>query len=130
MRTYDGTCLCKKVRFAATVLSEKLLSCQCSYCTMRNLTFVLAQWAHFKIFSGEQHLSEYKANENDFRHLFCTHCGVEPFAYVGQQSDLTLVAINVYSLIELDVQEFKTLRFDCSSVIELDIKYLLPDWRH
>ena len=81
LKTYQGSCHCSKVRFEVEMdLTGQFVACNCSMCGRSGtiLTFVPAE--RFKLISGEDALTDYQFNKKQIHHLFCSKCGIKPFA--------------------------------------------------
>jgi hypothetical protein len=77
------------------------------------LAFTPAENFHLK--SGEQHLTEYLFNKKAIRHLFCSTCGVESFAYGKMPNGSPTVAINVNCLAGVDPRMLESKHVDGKS---------------
>jgi hypothetical protein len=66
----------------------------------------------FHLKSGEQALTEYLFNKKAIRHLFCSTCGVESFAYGKMPDGSPIVAINVNCLDDVDPRSLKSQHVD------------------
>ena len=62
--------------------------------------------------SGEDNLSEYRFNQKVIAHLFCSTCGVEPYAFGKDKMGNPMVAINVRTLDAVDITNLKIAPFD------------------
>ncbi len=113
MTKYQGKCHCGKVVFEVETDLAMVLECNCSHCSVKRLLLNFAPAERFHVLSGEADLTEYRFNKNVIQHLFCSHCGVEPFAR-GQDpaTGAPTVAINVRTLADVDISELKPTPFD------------------
>jgi hypothetical protein len=111
-KTCTGSCHCGAVRFGATLDLSNVIECNCSHCERKGLLLAFTAPAQFTLRSGETDLTEYRFNKKVIQHLFCRHCGVEPFAR-GQMPDGTpMMAINVRCLEGLEIDSLKRKPFD------------------
>ena len=102
MRTYDGGCHCKKVRYRVTTDLASVLECNCSHCAIKGLLLNFVPAEAFTLLSGENELTDYQFNKKMIRHLFCKTCGVESFA-TGEKDGMPMRAVNVRCLDEIDL---------------------------
>lgn len=95
---YEGGCQCGAVHYEVDADLENTLTCNCSRCQRMGFVLAFAPRESFELKSGEDNLTEYLFNKNVIRHLFCTTCGVESFAYGQMPDGSPTVAINVNCL--------------------------------
>ena len=77
------------------------------------LRFVPAD--QFKLVSGADSLTSYRFNTKNINHLFCSVCGIKPFAEgVGPDGSSTR-AVNVRCLDDVDLTTVQTHQFDGKS---------------
>jgi hypothetical protein len=78
------------------------------------LGFVLAftPRQNFHLKSGEDDLTEYLFNKKVIRHLFCSTCGVESFAYGKMPDGAPIAAINVNCLEGVDPRKLNSKHVD------------------
>lgn len=94
---YEGSCHCGAVRFSIrTDLSEpsRLFDCNCSRC--RRLAAIMGSVpaTAFTLHEGESALTPYRFNHHAIEHLFCRHCGVQPFSR-GTNGEVEMVVFNL-----------------------------------
>jgi hypothetical protein len=111
-KSYDGGCHCGKVRYHATTDLKTVISCNCSICSKRGslLTFVPA--SRFTLEKGEDSLTEYQFNKHVIHHMFCSTCGILPFARGTAPDGQEMVAINVRCLDGVDLKALTITEFD------------------
>jgi hypothetical protein len=99
-----GSCHCGKVRYEVAIdLSKPVMSCNCSMCGRSGALLSFVPAPQFTLLSGEDVLRDYQFNKHIVHHLFCSNCGLKPFAR-GQLPDGTpMVAINVRCLEGVDL---------------------------
>lgn len=99
---YEGGCQCGAVAYAVEVDLENTITCNCSRCQRMGFVLAFASEEDFRLHSGEQNLTEYLFNQKSIRHLFCSTCGVESFAYGTMPDGSPTVAVNVNCLSGVD----------------------------
>src|ERR1041384_5162517 len=103
-KLHTGSCHCGKVRFEVTLdLSEPALTCNCSMCGRSGTMLRFVPASAFKLLSGADVLTEYRFNNKVIGHMFCSVCGIKPFAS-GKDKEGETRAINVRCLEDVDVQ--------------------------
>lgn len=95
---YEGSCQCGAVTYQVDVDIDATITCNCSRCQRMGFVLAFAPPENFRLESGEEHLTEYLFNKKTVRHLFCSTCGVESFAYGEMPDHSPMVAINVNCL--------------------------------
>ena len=111
-KKYKGSCQCGAVNYDVDVDIENTITCNCSRCQRQGFVLAFAPLDSFKLNSGEDVLTEYLFNKKQIRHLFCSTCGVESFAY-GQLPDGTaMAAINVNCLEGVDPRALSSTHVD------------------
>ncbi len=95
---YEGGCQCGAVSYEVDVDLDNTITCNCSRCQRMGFVLAFAPLESFQLKSGEDGLTEYLFNNKVIRHLFCSTCGVESFAYGKMPDGTPTVAINVNCL--------------------------------
>jgi hypothetical protein len=108
----QGGCHCKSVRYAVKIdLSKEAIECNCSHCQIKGLLLIFVPKDDFTLTQGEENLTEYRFNTNKIAHMFCKTCGVEPFAYGGDNDGNAMAAINVRSIDDIDLSTVKRMPY-------------------
>ena len=108
MKTYQGGCHCRRVRFEVQQLDlTQSITCNCSICSKRGsiLSFVAAN--QFKLLTDETELNDYQFHKKNLHHLFCKTCGILSFATGSGPDGIKMVAINVRCLDDIDISELQ-----------------------
>ncbi len=95
---YEGSCQCGAVDYEVEIDIDNTLTCNCSRCQRMGFVWAFTSPDKFRLISGEDKLTEYLFNNKVIRHLFCSICGVESFAYGKMPDGTPSVAINVNCL--------------------------------
>jgi hypothetical protein len=109
---YTGGCHCGKVSFEVTMSMEGIISCNCSYCSIKGLWLGMVSRDAFTLVSGEKNLTTYKFNKHVIDHTFCKDCGVQAFSFGNGPDGNSVVAINVRTLNEVDLVTLVVTPFD------------------
>lgn len=107
-RTYQGSCHCGRVKFAAELdFAAGTSKCNCTSCWKKRWWSVRCAPADFHPLSGESELSDFRPGETTGHGGFCKHCGVKPYAWVpkAEWNPEPYVSINVAALDDLDPAE-------------------------
>ena len=114
--TYTGSCHCGAVRYRVTTKLESAMTCNCSMCSRSGtmLTFVPA--AQFEQLSGQEALRDYQFGKKKIHHLFCSRCGIKPFARGVAPDGSDVVAVNVRCLEGVDLGAVPLRSFDGRSL--------------
>lgn len=111
-KQYEGACQCGAVRFEVNIDLENTITCNCSRCQRMGFVLAFAPQENFKLRSGDDALTEYLFNKKAIRHLFCSTCGVQSFAYGKMPDGSPTVAINVNCLSGVDPRGLNSQHVD------------------
>lgn len=103
MKTYTGSCHCKRVRFRISAdLSAGTTKCNCTSCWKRRWWGLAVKPEHFELVVGEQDLVKWKAAGGPGG--FCKQCGVAPFVSMdaADWNDGAYVSVNIACLDGVD----------------------------
>ena len=113
---HRGGCHCGAVRYSAELdLSAPVIECNCSHCSKKGLLLAFIPPGQFTLEQGEDAETQYLFNTHNIRHLFCSACGVEPFARGVNPKGDPMVAINVRSIDGIDLEALNRQPFDGAS---------------
>ena len=109
--TRTGGCHCGRVRFEVrTPAKLRVADCNCSVCAKVGFLHVIVSKSHFKLLSGDAHLTNYQFNTRTAQHLFCAVCGVKSF-YVPR-SHPNGYSVNARCLDGVDLDSLSITAFD------------------
>ena len=113
--TYAGGCQCGAVRYSVEVDLDHTLSCNCSRCRRLGLILAFAPKDAFTLEAGADATTEYRFNKHVIRHLFCTTCGVQPYAEGAMPDGTPVVAVNIRCLDGVDLGALRPRPVDGAS---------------
>ena len=116
MKTYHGSCHCKKVQYEVVLdLSQGIRKCNCTYCFKTKYQKVFTDDRSLKITAGESELADYRAPNSSWapdtiHHFFCKTCGVQTFSRGFLEMDLEpfkgwFYALNLATLDDISPEE-------------------------
>lgn len=113
MKTYNGACHCRNVRYEVELdLDAPVMECNCSYCAMKGLLLQFTEPEKFRVLQGEEELVTYKFNKHVIDHVFCSDCGAQPFAKGTKPDGTEAIAINVRSIDGIDLSTLNRFHND------------------
>ncbi len=114
---YTGSCHCGRVRFEASAdLTGELMTCNCSICSRTGAIMTFIPAGQFTLLSGDDALTDYQFNKKHIHHLFCSTCGVRPFARGATPDGGQVVALNARCLEGVELGALKTKEYDGRSL--------------
>jgi hypothetical protein len=116
MKTHTGSCHCQKVTYEAVLdLTQPSLDCNCSHCGRKGMLLQFVPESAFTLKSGEGSLKEYRFNTEKIAHQFCENCGTQPFAYGSDAEGNRLIALNINTIDDEDVENVPITKVDGKS---------------
>ena len=100
---YRGNCHCKNVSFEVDMEMTGIISCNCSYCSIKGLVLGFVPRSALTFLSGEENLTIYKFNKHVLDHPFCKDCGTQGFAFGDGPDGTSIAAINMRALDGVDL---------------------------
>jgi len=114
MTHYLGSCHCGAAGFEAEGEVTEGLTCNCSICRKRGSVLAFLPVSAVT-FSGEDRLTSYKFNKQVIEHLFCSTCGILPYAKAAAPDGTPMVALNLRCVDGLDLSTIKMVAYDGAS---------------
>ena len=111
-QTHTGGCQCGAVRYEISADIGEVISCNCSRCRRVAHLLAFAPASDFKLLAGEGATTDFQFNKHVIHHLFCSTCGVQPFARSKRPDGGEMVAINVRCLDDVDQDAFTVKKVD------------------
>lgn len=90
MKTFSGTCLCKKVSYQIKGELGPIINCHCSQCRRWHgaafRTRCSVRRDHFRWLQGEEYITKYLFSE-ETTHTFCSICGSNLISFSSKDPD-------------------------------------------
>jgi hypothetical protein len=115
LQHYHGGCQCGAVQYEVDVDLDRTITCNCSRCQKLGSVLAFTARDKFTLSSGEEKLTEYLFNKHAIRHLFCSVCGIESFAYGTMPDGTPMAAINANCLDGVEPRQLKSHHYDGKS---------------
>jgi len=113
---FHGSCHCGAVTFTVDAeLPREAISCNCSHCRRKGFLLGFFPADKFTLESGADALREYKFNTHKIRHLFCSKCGTQAFAYGHNPDGSEVRAVNLRCVPEVDLAALTLHPYDGAS---------------
>jgi len=114
---YTGSCHCGQVRFEVDADIAEVGACNCSMCRRAGTLLAFVPATRFTLLSGAEALTSYQFNKHVIDHVFCSRCGIKPFARGAAADGTPMVAVNARCLDGVDADtQFKVNHFDGASL--------------
>ncbi|MGY3266027.1 GFA family protein [Lysobacter sp. HA35] len=109
---HTGSCHCGAIAYRVDGAIERVIECNCSYCSRKGLllTFVPRDALHIE--RGEDASTEYRFNKHAIEHRFCATCGCQAFGFGTSPDGNATAAINVRCLDDVDLTTIERVPFD------------------
>jgi len=111
-QTYSGGCQCGRARYEASFELGEVISCNCSRCERLGSLLAAMPKSDFKLISGEGAMTQYQFHKHVINHLFCSTCGIQPYAHGKGPGGAEMVMVNVRCIDGVDVDALKITKFD------------------
>ncbi|HMI85278.1 MAG TPA: GFA family protein [Polyangiaceae bacterium] len=115
-QSYKGGCHCGKVSYEVKAELGQVFSCNCSICSKKAYILAFVPPEQFRLFSGEESLTDYQFNKHNIHHLFCSSCGIQSFSRGKGKEGKPMMAINVRCLEGVDIEKLKVTPLDGRSL--------------
>lgn len=107
---HRGACHCHAVEFEFDAPRDVVAwDCNCSICLMKRNVHTIIPGARFRLLKGQDALTTYTFNTHRAKHMFCQHCGVQPFYIPRSNPDgyaITIYCIQPGTIGEITIQTF------------------------
>jgi hypothetical protein len=110
--TYQGSCHCGAIRFAAEGTIGKVIECNCSMCSRKGSLLWFVPRDQFTLQTPEKDVSTYLFNKRVIEHKFCAKCGIGPYALASDPKGNKMAAINVRCLENVELASVERMPFD------------------
>jgi len=111
-KKYQGSCHCGAVQFEIFTQLDRVIECNCSYCSMKAALYHRVEPENFTLLKGEQNLTLYQFDTKEAYHYFCNHCGIHPFTRPRANPNLYSINVRCLQDIDLDSPSFRLDKFD------------------
>ncbi|HSI04915.1 MAG: GFA family protein [Myxococcota bacterium] len=103
MKTIQGSCHCRAVRFAVSTDLSRASRCNCNICQRTGATAVIVKPAQFELLAGKEALASYTRTPEIGRRFFCKTCGIHCYG-AGHLEEIggDFVSVNANCFDEVD----------------------------
>lgn len=117
MTTHHASCHCGAVQLDVELELEGLTTCNCSICGRTGAIMAFVGADRLKNVRGEEQLTDYQFGNQTIHHVFCSVCGVRPFARGRGRDGAEWAMVNVRCLEGVDVHQLTvTTQYDGKSL--------------
>ena len=107
MKTYHGSCHCRRVKFTVTTTIDKVVSCNCSICSKKGVLHHRVAPQQFNLVKGQEHLSLYQFDTKEAKHYFCNTCGIHPFSNPRAAPEMYSVNVRCLNDFSLKTEKYE-----------------------
>lgn len=75
---YQGSCHCGQVRFEVEGELERVIDCNCSFCSRKGALLWFVPRDKLTLLTPEENLADYRFGPATIRYRFCKVCGIHP----------------------------------------------------
>lgn len=112
MKTYYGSCHCRRIKFTANTTIGKVVSCNCSICTKKGVLHHRVMPKQFSIIEGKEFLYLYKFDTKEANHYFCKTCGIQPFSNPRAAPNMYSIKVRCLDDFDLETEPYEIVKFD------------------
>lgn len=111
-KKYNGSCHCGAVKFDVDLSLDRTITCNCSMCQRAGTILAFVPSDKFNLISGSDVLKSYHFNKKVIDHLFCSICGIKPFARGRGENGIETIAVNVRCLEGVELGELNSQSYN------------------
>ncbi|GAA0744311.1 GFA family protein [Sphingomonas sp. ABOLD] len=113
---FGGSCHCGAVVFEiAAEAPKEAMSCNCSHCRRKGFLLSFVPGDALSIVQGEAALTDYRFNQHNIAHRFCSVCGCQPFGMGKGPGGAAMAAINLRCVPTIDPDDLAIQKVDGAS---------------
>ena len=111
---YKGSCHCGRIAFEvdSSEKIEKVLDCNCSYCSRKGHLLWFVPRASLRVHTPEANQAVYAFNKHVIKHNFCPVCGCGTFGLAQDPKGNATAAINVRCLEGVEISTLTRIPYD------------------
>jgi hypothetical protein len=113
---YTGSCHCGRIRFEVEGEVDSALACNCSICSRKGSLLWFAPRDRLRLLTDEDAAAAYLFNKHVITHRFCPTCGIHPYGEGVGPDGKAMVAINLRTLEDFDLDRVPVTHFDGRSL--------------
>ena len=116
MKTYRGSCHCKRIAFEVDGDLIGATSCNCSICQRKGILMWFVPRATLRLRTPDADASTYSFNKHLIRHRFCPVCGIHTHGEGTDPKGNAMAAINIRCLEDLEIDKVPVTHYDGRAV--------------